>query len=127
MITVAAGCWLASPASGQNWPWAGGYRPIQPPYPLTFTPGPPPLQISPAAPQPVAPVRYWDYELRSRVWSALANDPLLRLFDVRVAAHQGTVTLTGSADTWADRQRAAADARAAGASTVVNQLRVRND
>ncbi len=117
ICTVAAGCCLASPASGQNWPWAGGYRPVLPPYPPAFTPGPP----------PVAPLRDPDYDLCSSVWNTLAADRFLQVSGVHLAVRRGTVILTGDADTLADWQRAAGDARAAGALAVVNRLRVRED
>ena len=45
----------ASPAWGQDWPWAWGYRPVQAPLPLSFTPEPPPFQLSPAGPLPPDP------------------------------------------------------------------------
>jgi hypothetical protein len=125
MLFVAAGGWLAGPAFGQDWPWAGGYRPVQPPFPPTFTPGPPAFQVSPAAPLPPEPGPYSDYQLRWRVQRALATDRLLRLLGVHVTVRQGAVSLTGIANTWQDRERAATDAQAAGALAAVNRLRVR--
>ncbi len=33
-LSIIAGGWATSPAFGQQgWPWAGGYRPVQPPVP----------------------------------------------------------------------------------------------
>jgi osmotically-inducible protein OsmY len=73
---------------------------------------------------PPDPWFYSDYQLRMRVQRALATDRFLRVFNVHLLARQGVVILTGTANTWQDRERATLDAKAAGALTVLNRLRV---
>ena len=98
-------------------------RPLQPP----FVPEPP--AIYPEYVQNnyvmVEPSPYSDAELRKAIWNQLAGDSLLHKAGIHLEIRDGIAILTGTADTWQDYVRAAADAYAAGARAVDNRLRVK--
>jgi osmotically-inducible protein OsmY len=76
-----------------------------------------PLAARPSSPDP-------DHALAGRIrqrhfWSAGLHDQ-----DIEVQVDHGRATLTGTVDTWLERQQAAADAYEAGARDVNNHLRV---
>ena len=72
----------------------------------------------------VEPSPTTDVELQRSVRNQFAADTLLRSFGIHVEVRNGIAILTGNADTWQDYTRAEADAYAAGAQAVNNQLRV---
>ncbi len=63
-----------------------------------------------------------DAALATSVREALRNDPVLRPFNISVAARRGEVTLTGVVHTAAQRDRATAVAQAAGNVRSVSNL-----
>ena len=74
-------------------------------------------QLRPVGPNP-------DHALANRIrqrhfWSASLHDQ-----DIEVQVSHGRATLTGTVDTWPERQQAALDANEAGARDVNNHLRV---
>jgi hypothetical protein len=104
-------------------------RPVQPP----FTPyGAPPVGLEPNAYSPYAnnPFRkQWpanDLELRRNIRTRFAQDSFLHPFGIHVEVREGTVTLTGTADTMQDKERSELDAFAAGAISVDNQLQTKS-
>ena len=67
-----------------------------------------------------------DAEIIARVGAAFDGDPGLKLFGLGIRCEGGNVTLTGSVDTYAARERAEKLAIAAhGVRSVDNQIRVK--
>src|SRR5882724_7193081 len=99
-------------------------RPVQPPFTAE---GAPPLFLAPNAYSPYANnpfARPWpanDIELRRNIRTRFAQDSFLHPFGIHVEVREGMATLTGTADTLQDRDRAALDAYAAGAVNVDNE------
>ena len=104
-------------------------RPVQPPF---TSDGAPPLLLAPHAYSPYANnpfSRPWpanDLELRRNIRTRFTQDSFLHPFGIHVEVREGMVSLTGTADTLQDRDRAALDAYAAGAVAVDNQLQVKS-
>src|SRR5207249_11277712 len=97
--------------------------PLHPPFPPV-----PPIQYPPYKPSNEFvpdPSPFSDADLRRAVRNQLAAHSLLHKAGIRSDVREGVVILTGTADTWQDYARAAADAYAAGARAVDNRLRVR--
>jgi len=104
-------------------------RPVQPPF---TSEGAPPVLLAPNAYSPYANnpfARPWpanDLELRRNIRMRFAQDSFLHPFGIHVEVREGMATLTGTADTIQDRDRAALDAYAAGAVNVDNELQVKS-
>ncbi|OON69966.1 BON domain-containing protein [Hymenobacter sp. CRA2] len=79
------------------------------------------LAYDPAAPASDLP----NATLQQRIEQQLAWTPLLATQPITVAVRRGQATLTGTVDTWLDRQAAALCAHEGGAGSVRNLLRVR--
>ncbi len=73
----------------------------------------------------VAPVHRTDDQLKSDVTKALRLDVATRLYAIGVAAKEGTVTLSGKADSWQEKNLVADVAKTVpGVSMVDNQIEV---
>jgi osmotically-inducible protein OsmY len=73
------------------------------------------------------PVYRSDYAIKRDIENELFWSPFVDAGQVNVEVTDGVATLTGTVDTWNERAWAAEDAREAGASSVRNQLLVKDD
>jgi hypothetical protein len=69
-------------------------------------------------------VPYSDSNIRRTVRFLFVTDTMLDAINIRLQVQDGAVLLTGSVKTYENRSRAETDAYAAGAQTVINQLRI---
>jgi hypothetical protein len=117
-LVVAASLCCASSGNlyGQ---WGGGFRPIQPPFPISgYVPSPADSYYPPD------PLPYTDAVIQRNVSLQLASDPVLRSAAIQATVLNGTATLNGVVSTWGERRQAQLDAYAAGARLVNNKLLV---
>lgn len=74
----------------------------------------------------VRPIRITDTELSKDVSRALLIDPATDSYDIRVTAAEGTVTLSGTVDSWVERQLAGTVAKGVrGVKGVTNDIQVK--
>ena len=97
--------------------------PLQPPFTLQ-----PPMVYPSYVQNPIIPEPspFPDGDLLRTIRNLMAADSLLHKAGIRVNVHSGIAVLSGTAETSQDLFRASADAYAAGARFVDNQLRVRS-
>jgi osmotically-inducible protein OsmY len=67
-----------------------------------------------------------DWEIAQDIRHELFWSPFVATADVTVAVDDGVATLTGTVDTWSERQQAKDNALEGGAVAVINRLKVRN-